>query len=478
MTLEPLALSIALFVFWTGLGWSLIAAVEPGMEPLKAMFVAPALGVAVTLLPVFWLNASGLPVSTFARPLAFVLGAVTVVIVGWRRPPWTSRELLFAVVVLLALVLIGFPTLRFGFDWIANANDDWGNYNLRAIRYLNSGFYQQPSIEAMREGRDYPGYYWFMDVARGERPGSDLVLAWVSALVGKNPFFVFMPLILAFHGVLCFTVAALARSQFESRVPLLAGLLLTAVAPLGLYAVDQQLIAQVIGLAFTCAMASLTFVSLHQLGSAGRVAIVSTFASGYLLLYPELVPLFGLAFIFFHGSHSMEGDWGWKRSWPVLGILPVVGIFLGSYSINAAFYLFSQFRTSSLQGINNGVSIFPYFRVPSGMATLFGFSRLGELPGEPWLSISIAAGFLLLAIVAAGTLIGLADRHNGAGAVSFVFGDSILSCTIPDARFYGYSIFADFPPGWPWRRELDEGSLARQAIEQASRRRRGGAVRC
>jgi hypothetical protein len=48
--------------------------------------------------------------------------------------------------VIAALLLIGFPMLRFGFDWVANANDDWANYNLRAIRFLNKGFYQEPLI--------------------------------------------------------------------------------------------------------------------------------------------------------------------------------------------------------------------------------------------------------------------------------------------------------------------------------------------
>ncbi|MBR0778775.1 hypothetical protein JQ625_28450 [Bradyrhizobium diazoefficiens] len=448
MSLAPLALSIALFVFWIGLGWSLIAIAEPGMEPLKALLVAPALGVALTVLPVFWLSAFGLPVSDFARPLALVLAAIAITIAGWRRPPWKSPELLPAVVVLLAVVLIGFPTLYFGFDWIANANDDWGVYNLRAIRYLHGGFYQQPSIEAMREGRNYPGVYWYADVVQTWRPGSDLVLAWVSTIVGKNPFFVFMPVILAFHGVLCFAAAALARSWFKSRTALLAGLVLTAVAPLSVYAVHQQLIAQVIGLAFTCALASLAFVSLHQLASARRIAVVSILSSGFLLLYTELVPLFGLGFVLFHASHALDKEWGWRRSWPVLSILPAVCIFLGAYTIDAAFYLLSQFQQSSAQGVFDGLSIFPYFRVPSGVAVLFGISRLAELPSEPWLSLSIAAGFLLLAVALAGTLIGLAARQG----VAFVPAGLLLMILLLIVRGSDFGIFkiAMFVQAFVW----------------------------
>jgi hypothetical protein len=54
-------------VFWTGLGWSLMAMAEPNMQPLRALFLAPVTGVAVTLLPVFWLSLVGLPVGSFAH---------------------------------------------------------------------------------------------------------------------------------------------------------------------------------------------------------------------------------------------------------------------------------------------------------------------------------------------------------------------------------------------------------------------------
>src|SRR5258708_37338603 len=227
MSLAPLALTFVLLVFWTGLGWSLIAAAEPNMQPLRSLFLAPVAGVAVTILPIFWLSILGLPVGSFARPLAVVLWCIIVATWIWRRPAWTRCELIFIAPAVAALLLIGFPTLRFGFDWVANANDDWANYNLRAIRFLNNGFYQEPSIEAMRAGRDYPGFFWFLDVAVDTRPGSDILLAWTSALVGKNPFFVFMPLILAFYGVFLFSSAGLAMLSFRQRSALFSALVLS-----------------------------------------------------------------------------------------------------------------------------------------------------------------------------------------------------------------------------------------------------------
>src|ERR1700730_9985776 len=107
MLLEPLALTLILLVFWTGLGWSLIAAAEPNMQPLRALFRALVTGVALTILPAFWLNILGLPVGSFARPLAVVVCCIIVAAWIWRRPAWTRRELILIIPVIAALLLIG-----------------------------------------------------------------------------------------------------------------------------------------------------------------------------------------------------------------------------------------------------------------------------------------------------------------------------------------------------------------------------------
>jgi hypothetical protein len=412
MPLEPFALTFALLVFWIGLGWSLIATVEPGMHALKALFLAPAIGVAVTLLPVFWLNLAGLPVATFARPLLEVLCCALVGAWMWRRPTWTARELIFLIPVIGALFLFGFPSLRFGFDWVGNANDDWANYNLSAIRFLKSGFFSEPSIEAMRDGSNYPGFLWFLEVAEDSRPGSELLLAWVSAIVGKNPFFIFMPVILAFHGVFVFAAAGLAMASIRQRSVLFAALILTAIAPLSLYAVHQQLIAQVIGLAFMCTTACLTFVRLHELRCVGRIALTSVIVPAYWLLYPETVPFFVVAFLVFHLSHLRTKEWGWEASWSLFIPLVVASLVLGTYAVSFVYYILSQLHGSAAQGVFDGVSIFPYFLVPSGLTVLFGFSRLGELMDEPWLSLSIGAAIALLVFLAIGIVLGLKRKSS------------------------------------------------------------------
>ena len=260
---------------------------------------------------------------------------------------------------------------------MANANDDWANYNLGALRLLNNSFFQQPSIEAMKAGRDYPGFFWFMNVPSGTRPGSEMLLAWVSGVTGKSPFFVFMPLILVLHALLCFAAAALAMASLRRGV-LFAALILTAMAPLNLFAVHQQLIGQVFGLALMCATASLTFVSFNEFKSKGRIAVTSIVVAAFCLAYPEALPFFVLAFIVFHALHGWTVGWGWKHFWRVLFVPAITFALLGPYSLSFLFFLLSQFHGSATQGVFDDVSIFPYFLVPNGLSVLFGFSRLGE----------------------------------------------------------------------------------------------------
>jgi hypothetical protein len=409
MFLGPIVLSFALLAFWTALGWSLIALAIPRARPLQALFLAPVSGAAITLLAVFWLNLA-MPVSSFARPLFAVLCAATIAAWIWRRPSWTGGDLIFFLPVVVAIIAFGLPSFRFGFDWMANANDDWANYNLRALRLLNNSFFQQPSIEAMKAGRDYPGFFWFMDVASGARPGSDMLLAWVSGVTGKSPFFVFMPLILVFHALLCFAAAALAMASLGRRV-LFAALILTAMAPLNLFAVYQQLIAQVFGLALMCATASLTFVSFNEFKSKGHTAVTSIVVAAFCLAYPEALPFFVLAFIVFHALHSWTLGWGWNHFWRVLFVPAITCALLGPYSLSFLFFLLNQLQQSTNQGVFDDVSIFPYLLVPNGLSVLFGFSRLGELLGEPFLSVSIAAAIIMVAVVILGLVVGLKRRH-------------------------------------------------------------------
>jgi len=402
MFVVPLAICFALLLLWGALGWALIAVIEPRLRASESFLVAPVCGMAATVLPTFWLNAFGLSVASFARPLAVVLGCFTIAMWLWRRPDWNRRDWLLAVLVVLGVIMAGFPSLRFGLDWVANANDDWANYNLSAIRHLDGGFYQRPSVSELGAGRDYPGYLWFLEVASDGRPGADLLLAWVAGLVGLSPFFVFMPLILAFHGALCLASASAAYRFLGRGAALFAGLALTAFAPLSLYAVHQQLIAQVVGLAFMCALTGLTCVPLATLTGPRRLTLVTIITAAYFLVYPETVPFFALAVLIFHGLHLLNRDWGWSRLWRLGAAVLGAALLLGPYFIGFVYYLVSQFLKSGGQAEYNGVSLFPYFRVPSGLAVLFGLAQFGGQQTGAFVSIEIGFALIFLAFVLAG----------------------------------------------------------------------------
>jgi hypothetical protein len=397
MSIGPILLSFALFAFWAALGWSVLALAEPAMPSLRSLLLAPLVGVSVTLLPVYWLSLAGVPVAVIARPLLALYCLVAIAAWTWRPPAWTPRELIFLLPIIAAIVIFGFPAIWFGLDWVGNANDDWANYNLSAIRFLRDGYYQQPSIEAMRSGLYYPGFLWFLNVAGSARSGSDLLLAWVGGAVGNNPFFVFMPVILALHGVFACSAAALAAAFLNRRV-LFAAVILMAVAPLNLYAVHQQLIAQVAGLGLMCALGTLTLVAPQEFDKNGRIALIVVVAAAYLLTYPETVFIFGIALVLYHARRAADVGLEWQ-SFRRLLIAPVWScILLGPYSVGCLFFLLSQIHHSANQGLYDGSSLFPYFLVPNGVAVLFGISRLGEMLVEPWLSLSIVIGLSLLAI--------------------------------------------------------------------------------
>ena len=407
MSIGPILLSLALFAFWAALGWSVLALAEPAMPSLQSFLLAPVVGVSVTLLPVYWLSVAGVPVAVIARPLLALYGLVAIAAWSWRRPPWSLSELIFLLPIIAAIVIFGFPALWFGLDWVGNANDDWGNYNLSAMRFLHDGYYQQPSIEAMRSGLYYPGFLWFLSVAAAARSGSDLLLAWVAGAVGNNPFFVFMPVILALHGVFACSAAALAMTSLSRRV-LFAAVVLLAIAPLNLYAVHQQLIAQVAGLGLMCALGTLTLVAPREFDNNGRIALIAVVAAAYLLTYPETVFIFGIALVLYHARRAADVSLEWK-SFRRLLIAPLAScILLGPYGVGCLFFLFSQIHHSAIQGIYDGTSLFPYFLVPNGVAALFGISRLGEMLIEPWLSLSIVMGLSLLAITCFAMVVGVA----------------------------------------------------------------------
>src|SRR5262245_57386046 len=96
------ALSLALLVYWVVLGLALLSLLYTGRRTCQRLLLAPAVGIVVTVLSIFWLNRAGLPVGRFGAALTLVLLLGSVAVLAWRRPLVPVRNAAPFVGVLLA----------------------------------------------------------------------------------------------------------------------------------------------------------------------------------------------------------------------------------------------------------------------------------------------------------------------------------------------------------------------------------------
>ena len=400
-------LSLAVFLFWSLLGWAALAALHSRRHLLHNFLLAPAAGAAATLLPVFWLNRLGLPVH-YAGPLAslLLLAAAIFLLYRYRTPLPLRRLLPFAAVLFVALLLAGHPLLRFGFDWVSYGNDDMANYVLAAHRFHDYGFFAIPDQDAFLHNRDTTLYYWFMHAVVGDRPGSELLLAWLMSLTRLTGLQVFMPLILSLHLTLVAAAGALAGRSPRARTAALLTCFLVACSSLTTLGVVYQLIAQTFGLALLCAAGALILPPLPVERGPWRYGLLgATVLSALLVVYPEVVPFLSLAFVL---SVTIQTQRYRLTLPPLLRPLTTLSLFcalfLNRYLLTALVFIQKAIGKMQPADVDLRYSLFPFYLVPSGLANLWGFLALSQARfPEPWLSLAIAAGALLLILAAAAT---------------------------------------------------------------------------
>ncbi|MFN8419822.1 MAG: hypothetical protein U0528_11375 [Anaerolineae bacterium] len=421
------ALTLILFIFWLVLGYAVAYTLNARSDVLQNALLAPVVGIAVTLLPMFWLNRLGLPIERFATVWLMTLILLTAILWWWRRPIVPLKKYLpFALILIAALLVIGQPLLYFGFEWRSYGNDDMANYVLRAARLLHYGFYDAPTIDGLRY--DYSQIFWFMDVPSNSRAGVDMLLAWVVGVIGAplnvDTLQAFMPVAIVFHLALLSASGALIYSYRRYRMAAVVGTALLAVSAMTMLGTLYQLFAQVLGVALMVGCSVLLLRPLYSIAVRPRVTLrygilLAIMLAAFWLVYPEITPFFVIAF----GLYVLLGlirRW-WSLSWKqnLLNFVPVIAltlIFLNTYLLNYVLYLLQQ----TAAGINTGNnSIFPYFLQPTGFANLWGLQSISRLPAEPWLSLTIIAGGLLLTIVC-GASLWLAWRGYPTASISVV----------------------------------------------------------
>jgi hypothetical protein len=399
--MDAFIFTIALFSSFGIVGFAVLSLFPPKLPILQGVLITPAVGIAATVMPVFFINRLGIPVKEFGGLLSAGLLVLSLITLAIRRPPFPLRRFLpFAGVVLLGLVLSARPMFRFGFDWISFANDDMANYSLAAQRFFENGYFSPLDLDAFFQGRDYSQVYWFTHVLEGGRSGSELLLANIWAATGINPHRAFMPVVLSLHAALILAAGAMVATKRLPRHAALVASALVALSPMTTLGALYQLIAQVGGLTLLCATAVLLYRPLPHLSAIAnlRRSIAAVLVLGCLFVYyPEVIPFLGLGwimFIVFSLLHS--GKSAVLRiflQWLLVGFTLV--LVLNFYFFDAVTFLFMQMANNAKAVFD---ASFPYFLLPIGLPALWGFIPLASLLGEPLSSFAIGIGALVLLV--------------------------------------------------------------------------------
>jgi hypothetical protein len=411
--MTAMLLTLGAFAAWTLIGLGLLTALRSDTRGLVIVLTAPALGVSVVTMTTFSLNRAGLPVHDFAVAQTAALLVAAIAVLAWRRPPLAWQAALPVAVALAAMLVTGRPMFEFGFRWIANANDDMGNYVLAAERLLRHSLLALVNVDQFVAGRDYTVAAQSLQAA-GARPGSQLTLAWLQGVSGRSGQEAFMPLIVALHGCCVCSVAALAAQAV--RRPVLAatvGAALFAVAPLATFGVMQQLLGQTFGLAVGVALVALVFrPELHDRDPRlNEIAVLGLLLAALVVVYVEIGAILFVAYLAFVVWLAFRRRIRWASAAKVW--VPSVGLallLLNTYTISLAHFLGDQTRIGTRTS-----GLFEFMFVPSAVPAVFGVRRI-PFSGFANVNFWILFGFALLVAVAALMFV-TAQRGYAAGFV-------------------------------------------------------------
>lgn len=402
-------LTWALFLGWTAIGLAVLnaAGVRSGSRKL---LLAPALGVVPAAVLAHTGVKLGFPVRESGAAIGIAVLLFALVALWLARGPRSRvlvtarRHLPFAGVLVAAFVLTAWPLFKYGFDWVANGNDDYANYCLGATGFREHGYLRQPTAAELRAQQDLTLPFWFLyhdDVSpRETRCGSELTLALVSVWTGLTPQQAFMPVIGAFHLALVSAAAGMVLYGTRRRGAALGTAALVAVSSALGYGFVQQLIAQAAGLALLCVALALLRAPVRHLPYATvarQAAACGAACAGLLLFYPEVTPLFvGAALLL--GLRDLALRRPVRRHlWHAGAAVAVMAMALPAYLTGAAHFLLFQ-AGHGAGGNEIAREVFPYFLTPRGPALVSGLMPLyANLLPEP-----LQTGALLFGAAALG----------------------------------------------------------------------------
>lgn len=426
--MTALLVTLGAFAFWGLTGLGSLALLRADMASLRIVSTAPALGMCITVLLLFVCSEAGLTIASCAVPigLALLLGSITAL--SLRRPRIHAGALAVAAICVGLLPLLAWPMFSLGFRWLANGNEDMTNYVLSAQDLLHHSLLASIDFRGLTQGRNYATVLTGMHLA-GSRPGSDLLLAFISQVIGRPAYQAFMPTILAFNlcGASAVGALALQASRRWWAAIVAAGLLL--ISPLASYGVLQQLLGQVLGLGLGAALCALLMRPELHGGDGPRareVIPIALLAGGLLLGYPELIPEVGLAYLAYVAVLAVSGRIkvsAVARLW--LPTVAIVVIVFNSYFFTELHFLILQSRHGLTPA--SYPPLFGYVLVPSALPSVFGMQVAPPDPNAPYLDATIV---LAMVGILGALLASLAGARRGGGAALVLLAQAVLGVLI------------------------------------------------
>ncbi len=411
-------LSAALFVYFWVVGYVIVFVLYTRRDLVRSALLAPAVGIVATIYPIYVLSWLGFPVGTFAHALTGATIVFAIMGWAWWRPLLPGARLLpYIFIVIFAFGAVGWPLLTLGLGWLGAVNPDMANYVLDALRLVDQPFIHLPAQDVWLRQSDWAAYFAVFP-AFGVRSASDLLLAWVIALTGENGAMVFMSLMVVLHVSLIFAATALISTPHRlARV--LAATLMSSAAMISL-GVVLQLLGQVLGLLLLTLGCAFYLGPFYRMGWNALVrfgVLASAVLSLLVLSYPEALPFLALSFIVYHSIGARDIRPFVARGFLALfaiGTLAIVLIAPDAIAVLA--FMFRQAQASI--DVMRLAELFPFFLVPSGLATLWGFQPFYAGGGALLpLGILCGAGLTIFALISA---VRLARRREPAAVVTIV----------------------------------------------------------
>jgi hypothetical protein len=401
--MKAVLLTWALFLLWGFIGAATLRLCRYRWT-LTGLLLAPAVGFAAVLVPVYILVRFGVPVRLSGPPvLAGLVAAMAVIL--WRAGPTRKRARAlwrwgraFPVILVGAFGLTAWPMFGSGLDWVANGNDDMACYCLTATGYRDHGYAVVPTFEDVFAGRDATQSSWFCYILFQVRP-SELALAVVSSWTRLSALQVFMPVIVALNLALVAAASGLACAGAGRRAAALTGALM-AVSALGTFGVVQQVLGQVGGLALVCAALTLVLGRFRRLPRGlvlRRACTCGLVFAGLLVFYPEVIPVLVIGCILAGLRDLVRRRLDRRHLLHAGAAILVMTVLLPVYTIGAADFMLRQ---AGYSGTSDTVrEIFPYYLTPRGPAVLWGLLPLAGPESAAFQTACIIAGFLLVGLL-------------------------------------------------------------------------------